>query len=298
MKWWPFGKKKEPEDEPGMEAPEDPIAWIQENLGSHGPKIINLVEPCIRFSSQSAKETEPLKTRIGGDPEVPEGFSWPIWKDEPLGFLAQFNLGELPKVEGSNLPTHGLLSIFNNQEAWGFEPSDRGSTQVFWFEDLDKLSRTTPPKDVPDDSIFPETVLSPRVDRSIPDPNLLCMEDLDLPGDVQDQMFELLESLQGDESGPKHQLLGHPNLIQNEMQKECQLTSNGIYTGDSLYTDDPKYKELLGGKEREWMLLAQIDSDDHAELMFGDVGTLYVWIRKQDLIERRFENCWTILQCS
>ena len=38
-------------------------------------------------------------------------------------------------------------------------------------------------------------------------------------------------------------------------------------------------------------------SDDDYELMFGDCGHIYYWIRKEDLMNCNFENTWLILQC-
>lgn len=298
MKWWPFGKKQEPAPIPTMEAPDDPVAWIRENLGEYGPQIQSLIEPCIRFSSDSGKDPHLPALRIGGDPDVPDGFVWPMWEGSPLSFLAQFNLSKLPQVKESNLPVNGILLIFNDQTVWGFDPKDKGSTQVFWFEETVNLKRMAPPVKPSDLEQYREAHFVPSVTLSIPDPSLLCMQDLALPQDIEDQMYLLLETLREKDESPRHQLLGHPDLIQNEMQEECQVTSNGIYTGTSTYTNDSSYKALLGGHERDWILLAQIDSDDRADLMFGDLGTLYVWIRHQDLQDRRFDKCWTILQCS
>ncbi len=48
-----------------------------------------------------------------------------------------------------------------------------------------------------------------------------------------------------------------------------------------------------------WQLLLQLDTvrKDDFELMFGDCGRIYFYIRKDDLKARRFENVWLILQC-
>jgi uncharacterized protein YwqG len=47
-----------------------------------------------------------------------------------------------------------------------------------------------------------------------------------------------------------------------------------------------------------WPLVLQIDSDLQAGMQWGDLGRIYVCIRKHDLAERRFERCWTLVQCS
>jgi uncharacterized protein YwqG len=59
---------------------------------------------------------------------------------------------------------------------------------------------------------------------------------------------------------------------------------------------DPKAKELESGRN-DWILLLQLDSDDDTGMMWGDVGMLYFWIRKSDLIIHDFSNVWMILQC-
>ncbi|MCI6583120.1 MAG: YwqG family protein [Oscillospiraceae bacterium] len=39
------------------------------------------------------------------------------------------------------------------------------------------------------------------------------------------------------------------------------------------------------------------DNDYDYELMFGDCGHIYFWIRKSDLKNRDFDNIWLVLQC-
>ncbi len=46
-------------------------------------------------------------------------------------------------------------------------------------------------------------------------------------------------------------------------------------------------------------MLLQIDTDEQGpDWMWGDMGCLYFWIRKQDLDERNFDRIWAVLQCS
>jgi uncharacterized protein YwqG len=103
-----------------------------------------------------------------------------------------------------------------------------------------------------------------------------------------------LESYAGSET--EHQLLGLPRPIQGEMELECQLVTNGLYTGDASGYKDPRRKTLEPGAI-DWTLLLQVDSDDNAGMMWGDLGRLYFWVRRQDLASRNFDKVWTILQC-
>ncbi|MHC4402544.1 MAG: DUF1963 domain-containing protein [Planctomycetota bacterium] len=75
------------------------------------------------------------------------------------------------------------------------------------------------------------------------------------------------------------------------------MTFHGLYTGDETGYDDPRRKELEKGAA-DWQLLLQIDSDeDNAGMMWGDMGRLYFWIRRDDLKKQAFGNVWMVLQC-
>jgi uncharacterized protein YwqG len=75
------------------------------------------------------------------------------------------------------------------------------------------------------------------------------------------------------------------------------MAANGVkYADDS---DDPRYEELLAGVA-DWRLLLQLDSEmgGDQEVLWGDVGRIYFWIRDEDLRAGRLDRTWTILQCS
>ena len=81
------------------------------------------------------------------------------------------------------------------------------------------------------------------------------------------------------------------------MQLECQLASNGLFVGNSSGYEDPRRTVLEKGAS-DWQLLFQIDSDEEQlGAMWGDVGRVYFWIRRQELKERDFSNVWLSLQC-
>ena len=80
------------------------------------------------------------------------------------------------------------------------------------------------------------------------------------------------------------------------MELECELVSNGINCGRFL-PNDPRV-ERLSKTSAQWSLLLQVDSDDDAGMMWGDVGRLYFWIRKSDLEDANFSDVWMILQCA
>ena len=80
------------------------------------------------------------------------------------------------------------------------------------------------------------------------------------------------------------------------MALECQLVTHGLSCGWTWPKDDPRYAELEAGASA-WRLLAQIESElEHSDMCFSDAGTLYYWIRDEDLRARRFGAAWMICQ--
>src|SRR5204863_9110088 len=97
---------------------------------------------------------------------------------------------------------------------------------------------------------------------------------------------------------PLHQLFAHADPIQwGYMQLECQEVIDGLSIEErSAYYE--LHREELDQKALDWKLLLQLDTDDDAGMMWGDVGRLYFWIRKDDLQKWAFDKVWMILQCS
>jgi uncharacterized protein YwqG len=48
---------------------------------------------------------------------------------------------------------------------------------------------------------------------------------------------------------------------------------------------------------KRWVLLLQVDSDDDAELMWGDAGRLFFWIPEEALAAGDFSAVFVQLQC-
>ncbi len=246
-------------------------------------------ESMVMKSAAVPDDSVPLgASKLGGFPDLPASLAWPKWKTGELSFVVQVNLAELP--ENDMLPRSGLLSFFYDREqsAWGFDPQHKEGFRLWYFPETSRLIRVRAPKG----SSFPCARLSFEPFLSLPDPSVVGDLVLDLEND--EIYNEFLEKYHGDE--PRHQVLGWPRVIQNQMELECQLASNGLYVGNASGYQDPRRKELEPGAP-DWILLLQIDSDDKTEMMWGDIGTLYVWIRYPDFKQRNFDKAWTILQC-
>ena len=268
--------------------------------------IRKMERSAVRLAIGGPAEEKAGASRFGGRPDVPEGFAWPSWPGEdggthPLSFLAQFDCAALAPLDREGLlPKTGLLSFFYDAESqpWGFDPADRGCARVFWFEDA-ALSPAPFPENLEEESRFPTLGVSMREERSFPGWEDFCAAQ---PGgqDDADSFYEERALLGAEDAENRSQLLGWPDVIQNSMPLECELVSRGHYLG-GLW-EDVSEEERLEAKTRavgEWRLLFQLDTVEAPgfELMFGDCGRIYFYIRKEDLKARRFDRVWLILQC-
>ena len=266
----------------------------------------------IAITAQKAEGVTPLcQSRFGGKPAVPKNFVWPRFEAEnydgetanrPLSFLCQLSLSDIAAYDKEDLlPKTGLLLFFYEQESmcWGFDPADAGCARVYWFEDTEILGETDFPDDLKAEYRVREYALSFHAGDSYPGfEELECHVDIKCDWDAYEAVME--QSGYAPDCG-RHKLLGYANLIQGEMLTECERGSRGLYSGDAKsYRETPEaVKADIQKSAKEWLLLFQMASiqEDDGELMFGDLGNLYFYLRREDLKDRRFDKAWLVSQC-
>jgi len=244
----------------------------------------------------------------------PKDFVWPYYQELPLSFLAQINLEEVKSLDKDNLlPDRGMLYFFYELETeeWGFKPENKGCSKVLYFEDTTNFSLIDFPEDMEDYNIIPEFKVNFKSNISYPsyenfeklnenDVLLEKYETFEGYDELNDNFFdnyydfyeEYMDSL---ESHTK--LLGYPDVVQNAMEEECVEVTRD-FDMEAVKASPKKYKEEIKKAAENWILLFQMDtveSDDY-ELMFGDSGHIYFWIKKEDLKNKNFDNVWLILQ--
>jgi uncharacterized protein YwqG len=254
----------------------------------------------------------PSRSKFGGRPAVPQDFRWPRFEAEnydgetanrPLSFLCQINLADVTAFDQEHLlPESGLLLFFYEQESmsWGFDPADRGCVRVLYYESTDGLAPADIPEDLGEDYRVKEYDLSFRVQESYPSyEELRCHVDAELDWDTYDEAIERDTTYNVD--CERHKLLGYANLVQGEMLTECERVSRGLYCGTAeSYRNTPEdVKADIRERASDWVLLFQMASicQEDYELMYGDMGNLYFYIRKQDLKNCNFDGAWFALQC-
>ena len=261
----------------------------------------------ITIFTESNEDNEILnKSKIGGKPYLQKDFIWPYYQELPLSFLAQINLKEVNSLDKDKLlPSKGMLYFFYELETeeWGYELKNKGCAKVFYYEDTSNFELIDFPKDMKDYCQVPEFKVTFKANISYP-----SYEDFDIIHnggkevadnyeDFQDAYFDIYNKhMESFDSYTK--LLGHPEVIQNPMEEECEAVTRGFDMG-GVESYPKKYQKEIRSASKDWILLFQMDTVETSdyELMFGDSGHIYFWIKKEDLANKNFENIWLILQC-
>ncbi|MCL2075205.1 MAG: YwqG family protein [Betaproteobacteria bacterium] len=227
---------------------------------------------------------------------------------QPLSFIAQINLAEM-WAAGSldpDIPRQGVLSIFYDfaGEPSGFDPQDRVGFAIL-FHDAGALTRSVEPGELRND-FYARYRLSPLACGAhacmTPLPHVEAeYERMGLPEEVMNMLDgwwdedDFLYSSQEDEDWKCHRIGGWPTPVQDGMQTQCALVHAGHHCGAGESYKDPVLASIRA-TATDWLLLAQIGADEKGNMNWGDNGQIYVWIRRDDLKARRFENAWLILQ--
>lgn len=237
------------------------------------------------------------ESKIGGMPHLPSGFEWPYFKNEPLVFIAQFNLSEVKEYDTENkLPDTGIMYFFyeGGIEVWGDEPTDKDGFKVIYYDGaLDSLEKIKNPTRVDtreyDDIIIKPCKLSFAAEKSYPLDQMIESDEIDYEV-IDDEYYE------ENEEQVINKMFGYPDLVQGDVfytAAEVYFKKNKI-----TYPSKKEYKTAFKKELNEWQLLFQIDSDDNADVMWGDVGRVYFMIRNSDLESQNFDDCWIEFQCS
>lgn len=239
----------------------------------------------VRDGIALTKAGSPRRSRLGGAGRLPPGASWPALEsgDWHLGFLAELALSELPHVEP--LPPDGTLLIYQD-DTWSCERDPLSATRVIYVPE--GVSLTTPT--VPEQLLF-NVKPKPLAGMAVPiaGESELVVEALELAPDHQrviDTMNELMHDWPGD-----HWLLGASVDIQGPARLGIPYALKDLPEHQRARFAQP---ELDGDG---WVLLAQINEDDTADIGIGDGGCFYLFIPEVDLQQLRFDRVVGIMQC-
>jgi uncharacterized protein YwqG len=220
----------------------------------------------------------------------------------PLAFIAQVDLVEVWRAGpvDPDIPREGRLLLFYDidQRPGGYKPTDTtGARLIYDLTSAEGLRRVEPPSELAE--LIEEATLPAQscVLIGAISPPFYGSPDWDACS-LREMSDETVRNWWSDitADGHDHRIGGHPLQIQGDMQTTCALVSNGLDLGDGTAWKS-KAAQRLKPDAVNWVLLMQIASDEEADMMWGDVGNLYVWIHRDALRARRFEEARVILQC-
>jgi uncharacterized protein YwqG len=192
-------------------------------------------------------------SRYGGSPALVVGEPWPRCGgcQEPLIFLLQLNLSQLPQVD-SGLPAKGLIQAFSCFECDDYEGFSE--TKLCRLLDESKLAKLARSEEGADP--YPEKAIInwAPVAKDYPHPEEDAITDLALSGEVLDAYIDDLCDLEHCE---RDKLFGWPEFYQGIEYETC-----------------PDCK-------KEMAFLMQIVSEDNLPVMWGDMGTAILFYCRQ-----------------
>ncbi len=260
-----------------------------------------LLRQCVRL--RKASGTEPTAAQLGGEPLLPAGMPWPEWPDHgPLSFIASIDCAALPR-NGVHpaFPEDGTLLLFffdgqiddGNAMVWVADPETWAGARVLYVPAGTETAAAATPAGL---EPYPRVDLTAAARCSVPDPwhprSLDALTDGDVPLDPREippHVKTFMDAVYSGNNSIGHQVGGHARPVQGPVEYEI---AHAILGPKTQWTD-PRLDE----EAQRWILLAQIDTDADANMMWGDCGTLYWLIRPEDLAARRFEEARLTWQC-
>ncbi len=290
-----------PDDEmrPKMSKEEYAQALRLAGLSRYEDDLLALCLSSIIINCEPTKEELELGvSKVGGLPDMPLDIPWPKWGTDPLSFIAQFRMSDVAKYDIDNLlPTDGMMYFFYDayQDAWGSDPADAGSCKVIYFNgDLTSIVRRKAPRNLPQEARFGNCRVSFSQEDSFPASESHDVFKLDMSIQEMSAYQNISQPLvEYFELHSTHRLLGNPDIVQDDMQVECQLATQGFHHDNDSGDNDPS----PGVRAADWRLLLQIGTEERIGMMWGDSGRLYFWIPKDALATHDFDKVWTMLQC-
>jgi len=282
------------------------VAMARRNLPPEvAERWIALIRPAVRL--RSFLDGRRRVGQLGVVPLLPDGVDWPAWEGEgPLNFVASIDCGRLP-AEGLDLalPDSGTLLFFYFDPEPGYFGSDytprtvgvrdpesmAGARVLYVPADVPAVERATPAEIVPYDEVplaATSVVTGPDwfhpdfrgACRSLSDADRAFLEDHGNRDAFMSAVRRLVPA--------GHQFGGHATPEQDAVELDVARVRLGVWPGEW---------DAVVEEGRRWALLAQIGSDAHAGMMWGDAGALYWLVRPEDLAAGDFRDSSFTWQC-
>jgi uncharacterized protein YwqG len=226
------------------------------------PNLKPLLLPATQITPiKPRQQLPPTSTRFGGTPYFESPDSWPICGgcNHPLTFILQWNLADCPHSQSTC-----LFTFFYCHEcgSWGDIPADlKNACAVRRYPNPSDAKAKLLEDDSPEQSRTKECAVKLELIQSLPDweglsdiaPDLAQLSAAADENEPWAAYQTAVEELLGAEPDFHTQIGGYPHWVQGADIPECKACSKSM------------------------RLLAQIDSEEDAGLMWGDSGSVYLF---------------------
>ena len=242
--------------------------------------------PTANITLQPSASLSVWQSKVGGVPYLPLDAAYPHNKaGEPLAFLAQINLAEIPPLP--HFPAQGILQFYidANDDLWGLDfdnPTVQNGFRVIYFADLITDTQqlhtniatytTFDPDCLPFSGQYAMQFSAASQAISLNDHRFALThqqtgETVDASNiweQLDDEFFEAYDSAFSAEG---HRMGGYPYFTQSDPRGYL-----------AAYAD--------------YVLLLQLDSDEEngVDMLWGDAGVCNFFIHPQDLAKRDFSK--------
>jgi uncharacterized protein YwqG len=240
-------------------------------------KLLQTKQPFVRAKAEKSRATQLWESKVGGQPYLPKGQTWPTASDgRELFFLAQLNFAEmLPNLSGP-FPTTGIVQFFIlDDDLYGMDFDDG--------ENQDTFRVLYHPQVVQDESVLQTKSSMLRDFEELPHH----------PDESYPLKFSLEEEVVAITDYRFDQIFGADFFrqfgekewdVMDEFGKAVRPQGHKI-GGYAYFTqDDPRRAD------DPMLLLFQLDSDELMDLMWGDMGVGHFFIREKDLAAQDFSR--------
>lgn len=217
-----------------------------------------------------------LDSKFGGIPYWPSNMKWPTFKNEPMIAIAQLNLDKLPRLP--DFPTTGLLQFFVHRDLVDYDEC----TVIYHRSTKNAMTNVPISTFTYQDEDFPirnVSYLSGRLDTDHYDVNL---------DKYEEEFLRYLKKFSDGEYDYKSIPMDMHSYIYDHVKT---ANSSHKMNGFMFSVQDGSFDRNTE------VLLLQIDSDDRADILWGDMGNAQFFITKQDLKAKRFNKAWFYWSC-
>lgn len=270
--------------------PEETSEEDTEEFGLDDKKVIHYMELLKPFSrnaiqiSLAQDDNAPLPTgcsKYGGRPDVADDFQWPHDNSgRPLSLLLQIDCADLAPLDHEGiLPASGHLYFFYELSQMDWDGTDNDVRVLYNGLPSSQLQPLDFPEDLADEYQLKEWPLQFTHGTSIPTIDELSqLTDEPFNEEDEDERYEAF----------------------NRLWNQSLTRSIGSMLGFAFLIQDPIVDDLSSE-----VLLLELDSSEYwreddetpHDLLFGDDGCIYFYIKREDLLARRFDNITFALQC-